>query len=138
MAILWSFGTKPPLTASKVFQVVRWTLQRNRRQCFPSVGNKLVTVVPVASTEIAVIVRPNTEMTKPDTGTAVVPSNGTVVVLSTGTAVVPCTETVVVPSIETVVGLSSAETPLDLEDTTTTERTYIMVHVNKSMKIWML
>lgn len=125
MAILWSFGTKPPLTASRVFQVVRWTLPRNRRQCFPSVGNKLAMVVPVANTESAVIVLPNTEMTKPDTGMAVVPS--------TGTAMVPYTETVVVPSIETVVGLSTAETPLDLEDRTTTERIYIMVHANKSM-----
>jgi len=105
LAILWSFGTKPPPTASRVFQVVRWTLRRNRRQwCLPSVDSKWATVVPVASTE-------GTAIGQPSTGTEVVPNTWTALVLST------------------------AEALLDSEDKTTMERIYIVVYAKKTKNL---
>lgn len=108
LVILWSFGTTPPPTASRVCQVVRWTPRRNHRQCLLIVGSNWATAVPVASTAWVVIVQPSTEMAEPSTEMAE-----------------PGTGTVVEPSM--------AEAPLDLEDKTTTERTYIVVYANKQV-----
>lgn len=99
---------KPLPTASRVCQVVRWILRHNRRQCLPGVGSKRATAVPVASTERPAIGQP-----------------------STGTAAAA-------PSIGTAPAPSTAEAPLDSEDKTPTERTYIAVYVNKQTLIQIL